>query len=113
MPSELPDIDVVPLLQDDMRLDPLSQKLIRDPHDADLKNARVGKQQILHLLGSDLLPAPIDLVLGTSCHLQVGPNHPHDVPGPVEPLPGEGLGIVFGGGQIAADRVGATGQQMS
>jgi hypothetical protein len=77
-------------------------------------HGRVGQQQVLDLLGGDLLAAPVDEVLGPAFDGQVAAGvAPDDVARPVEAVGGEGAGVVRLGPVVAPDRVRAPGEELA
>src|SRR5699024_12615412 len=99
---------------DDVGVGAFPQVGVGDGDDGSVVHPRVGQDVVLPLFGADLLPAPVELVLGASGDDEVsGRVSAHDVAGAVETVGGEGGGVVFGGSVVAADGVGAACQEVA
>ena len=91
----------------------LPQEVVGDPDHRGVVNGIVSEQEVLDLLGGDLLAAAVDLVLRTTDHRDVSVRgEPDDVAGAVEAVGGEAALVVLGRPVVSADGVGAAGEQV-
>src|SRR5690606_22818977 len=98
---------------DDVGAGAFAQVGVGNGDDGGVVHGGVGEDVVLDLLGADLLPAAVDLVLGPPGDDDVaGGVAADDVAGPVEAVGGEGGGVVLGCPVVAADRVRPPGQQV-
>ncbi|EYT83418.1 hypothetical protein CF54_07490, partial [Streptomyces sp. Tu 6176] len=100
--------------QDDVGAAAFAEVVVGDGDDGDVVDRRVAEDDVLDLLGGDLLAAAVDLVLAASFDDEVAAaGEPDEVAGAVEAVRGEGARVVLGGPPVAADGVGAAGEQVS
>ena len=93
---------------------PLAEHGVGHGHHRHVEDGGVTQDEVLDLLGADLLTAPVDQILLAALHDQVaaGMAAAPD-PGAIEAVGGEGRAVVLLGSIVAADRVGPTAQQLA
>ena len=99
---------------DDAGAHPLAQDRVRHRDAGDVLHRRVGQDQVLDLLGADLLAAAVDQVLLAALdHVVAGRVPPHQVARAVEAVGGERAGVVLRRAEVAAQRVGPAAGQLA
>ena len=107
------DIEGEPGAGDDHRADALAERRVGHRDDRHVRHRGVGDQQVLDLLGRDVLPAADDDVLEPVGDREVPAGvDPADVPG-AEPAAGQERGLVQRLVGVAGEQLGAAGEDLA